>query len=458
MYEQTQQYTAAIWQALQGNPALLAAVRHHGSGDLASCYPVSDFASSSIAAAALAIADLSGLLSGKQADVRVDRRLASMWFAWTLRPLGWQLPAAWDALAGDYQTRDGWIRLHTNAPHHRQAALQVLGKQAERRQLAQAVATWSAAELEQAIINAGGCAAEMHTVQAWQAHPQGRAVNREPLIHVAQTSPAAAPDWQMSAQRPLAGLRVLDLTRVLAGPVASRFLAGFGAQVLRIDPPDWDEPGVIPEVTVGKRCARLNLHAAADRAVFEGLLSQADILLHGYRASALDRLGYTVAQRQALSPGLIDVSLNAYGWSGPWQDRRGFDSLLQMSAGIAAAGMDWRGADKPVPLPVQALDHATGYMLAASAIRAVRQRLETGCGSLLHMSLARSAALLIDHADYSAQQPFQAETEADLAADVEATSWGPVRRLISPIHIDGTPLHWSLPARNLGTDSAAWWP
>jgi crotonobetainyl-CoA:carnitine CoA-transferase CaiB-like acyl-CoA transferase len=171
---------------------------------------------------------------------------------------------------------------------------------------------------------------------------------------------------------------VLDLTRVLAGPVATRFLAGYGADVLRIDPPGWNEPGVIPEVTLGKRCARLDLTQAADRATFETLLAEADVLVHGYRPAALERLGYSEAYRRQRNPSLIDVALDAYGWTGPLAGRRGFDSLVQMSCGIADHGMRRQGAGKPVPLPVQALDHATGYLIAAAVVRALIARLSDG--------------------------------------------------------------------------------
>ena len=127
---------------------------------------------------------------------------------------------------------------------------------------------------------------------------------------------------------------------------------------------------MVPEVTLGKRCARLDLQTTRRSRSVRSLLKDADILLHGYRADALERLGYGVAERAELRPGLIDVCLNAYGWSGPWQNRRGFDSLVQMSSGIADAGMQWQQADKPTPLPLQALDHATGYLMAGQcAIR-----------------------------------------------------------------------------------------
>lgn len=339
------------------------------SGALPSAFAVTDLACASIAAAGQAISELLNQQTGRLPHLEVDRRLASFWFSTSIRPVGWSVPPLWDPVAGDYATKDGWIRLHTNAPHHRAAAERVLGVCADRAAMASKVAQWAKTDLEQAVVDAGGCAAEMRSWAQWQAHPQGQAVNAEPLIQFAANSRQNAKQWQGSVAQPLAGIKVLDLTRVLAGPVASRFLAGLGADVLRIDPPTWNEPGVVPEVTLGKRCARLDLQVKADRELFEGLLKDADILLHGYRADALERLGYGLAERQLLAPGLIDVCLNAYGWSGPWQNRRGFDSLVQMSSGIAEAGMHWQHADKPTPLPLQALDHATGYLMAASAIK-----------------------------------------------------------------------------------------
>jgi hypothetical protein len=382
--------------------------------------------------------------------LEVDRRLASFWFATSIRPLGWSAPPLWDPVAGDYETKDGWIRLHTNAPHHRAAAESVLGACADRAGMASQVAKWAKTDLEHAVVEAGGCAAEMRTWAQWQAHPQGIAVNAEPLIQFAAHSSQNAKPWQGSVARPLAGIKVLDLTRVLAGPIASRFLAGLGADVLRIDPPTWNEPGVVPEVTLGKRCARLDLHDTADRAVFESLLKDADILLHGYRADALEHLSYGAAERQKLSPGLIDVCLNAYGWSGPWQNRRGFDSLVQMSSGIAEAGMQWKKADKPTPLPVQALDHATGYLMAASAIKLL------GSGGSARLSLARTAKLLIEQGA-GTDEPLRAEDEQDQGVLIEQTSWGPAHRLQVPLRISGTPLQWALPATELGAHRAQWW-
>ena len=255
---------------------------------------------------------------------------------------------------------------------------------------------------------------------------------------------------------PLRGLRVFDLTRVLAGPVATRFLAGYGAQVLRIDAPDWDEPGAVPEVTAGKRCARLDLRQPRQREVFEALLAQADILVHGLRPGALDGLGLGAQQRRRIRPGLIDVSLDAYGHAGPWAARRGFDSLVQFSCGIAARGMAWRQAGDPVSLPVQALDHATGYLMAAAVVRALTQRLRAGQAWSARVSLARTAELLFAHPGEAADAPFVEAAQAELAQGIEATAWGPARRLHPPAVVAGAPMRWDTPAVALGSAQPQW--
>ncbi|QZD70004.1 CoA transferase [Pseudomonas sp. 3-2] len=426
-----------------------------GEGALPSAFAVTDLACASIAAAGQAVAELLQQQTGHLPEVEVDRRLASFWFATSLRPIGWEAPPLWDPVAGDYATRDGWIRLHTNAPHHRTAAESVLGTCVDRAAMAAKVAQWASADLEQAVVETKGCAAEMRSWEQWQQHPQGLAVNAEPLVHFSDGEEQDSQPWQGSVARPLAGLKVLDLTRVLAGPTASRFLAGLGAIVLRIDPPTWNEPGVVPEVTLGKRCARLDLHEPADRAVFESLLKDADILLHGYRADALEHLGFGVERRRQLAPGLIDVCLNAYGWSGPWQNRRGFDSLVQMSSGIAEAGQRWKQADKPTPLPVQALDHATGYLMAASVLRLLAERLRSGRGGSARLSLARTAKLLVEHGA-GTDEALRPEEVKDQSLQMEHTPWGPARRLQTPLRIAGAPLQWALPATELGSHRPQW--
>lgn len=451
MTDTARQFLSTICSPLDGLAPAAGRVAFAGAEALPSVYPVTDLAAASIGAACLAVSRLTG-----DAPVTVDRRLASLWFGWSLRPEGWTLPPVWDPIAGDYRTEDGWIRLHTNAPHHRAAALGVLDVPGERETVVSAVERWRKDELESRIVEAGGCAAAMRSSADWKTHPQGAAVGGEPLI--ALTPHAAAPGaWRPRRDRPLTGIRVLDLTRILAGPVATRFLAGYGAEVLRIDPPGWDEGAVVPEISLGKKGARLDLEAREDRARFEALLAEADLLVHGYRPGALDGLGYDDAARRALNPALIDVSLDAYGWSGPWQGRRGFDSLVQMSTGIAETGMTTLGRDRPTPLPVQALDHATGYLMATAAVHALAERQASGGATTASLSLARTAGLLTD-ASASEQGAAIHPVEEDWSADIEATDWGTARRLRPPALIDGVPMAWDRPARRLGSAEPVWTP
>ncbi|NMZ64565.1 acyl-CoA transferase [Pseudomonas oryzihabitans] len=455
--------TPAVFQSLLGelvtaldlSAAQAANLQVRGNDSLASCFPVSDLATAAIGVAGLAAADL--LAEGAPGlPVQVDRHLAAAWFKTSLRPLGWELPAVWDPITGDYRTRDGWLRLHANAPHHRERALAVLGCANSHDAVAQAMAGGSGEDLETAIVAAGGCAAKLRTQAEWQAHPQGQAVGAEPLIAQEWTVADIASNWRPDPQRPLQGIRVLDLTRILAGPIATRLLAGLGAEVLRIDPPDWDEPAQAPEVTLGKHCARLDLRRPADRQRFEALLTSADILVHGYRADALERLGYGVAARRALNPGVIDISLCAYGWSGPWALRRGYDSLVQMSCGIAAAGRDWQGGEQPVPLPVQALDHATGYLMAAAALRGLALRQRKRRAMTARLSLARIAVLLSERPGASGGPAYGGPEEGDYSETQEPTAWGPALRLRAPLRIGEVELQWQRPATRLGSATADW--
>lgn len=409
-----------------------------------SCFPVSDLAMSSFRSA---VVELAALINVR--NVTIDQRLVLMWFDMTLRAEGWDMPPAWDSLAGIYRTFDGWIRLHTNAPHHREAALKVLGCSADKSIVTANVARWHKAALEEEIVNANGAAAAMQTMAEWSDHPQGRVVKSEPLI--AWKEKGTAGPCLQTAQ-----VKILDLTRILAGPVATRFLAGFGAQVLRIDPPWWSEPGVEPEVTLGKCRAALDLTRKEDRGCFEHLLKQADVLVHGYRPGALDGLGYGADRLNIIAPHLIDVSLCAYGWKGPWAGRRGFDSLVQMSCGIAAEGMLHMGASYPVSLPVQALDHATGYLMAAAIVRALRIRQQTGQILSARLSLARTAGLLMSQGSHAFTGEAIMENPDDFEKEKEQTCWGPARRLRFPAMIGNQGPEWPYPAGRLKVDAASW--
>lgn len=438
-------------------------LRIDGRGAWASRYAVTDLACASIGAASLMLARWIDPV--RPPPVRLDRRLASWWFGYSLQPQGWTLPKVRDAVTGDYATRDGWIRIHANAAHHRARALRVLGlaPDAARDAVAARVQAGSAQDLEDALVARGACAAALRSPAVWNAHPQAVALRSEPLAHrdeggsaagAASAGRAPTGDGPPDPGRPLAGLRVLDLTRVLAGPACTRFLAAYGAEVLRLDPADWDEPGMVPEVTVGKRCAALDLRDPAGRAQFERLLARADVLVHGYRPDALDGLGLGAGARQAIRPGLVDVGLDAWGWTGPWRLRRGFDSLVQMSTGIAWAG----GLDRaPDPLPVQALDQATGYWMAACVLKGLADRRARGRGGVWRVSLARTAGLLASVAPEDAQEPALGPAPDDAyREEAEATAWGPARRLRPPVRVGAAAWRWDRPAGPLRADPPDW--
>ncbi len=435
-----------------------SALEFNGLGSAPSAFRSTDFAAATMASAGLGVAAFASLDTPSLAPgVSVDRRLATFWFASSIRPLGWEIPPTWDDLAADYIAEDGWIRLHTNAPHHRAAALSVLGVPGEHRKVAREIARRKKAKLEQAVVEAGGCAAAMYSRKEWASHEQGAAVATEPLADISYHSCDRAARWRIDRTRPLKDIKVLDLTRILAGPVATRFLAGYGANVLRIDPPDWEEPAAIPEVGLGKWCARLDLKSAAGLEKLEQLIRQADVLVHGYRSDALERLGIGADARRKLQPCLIDVGLDAYGWSGPWRTRRGFDSLVQMSSGLADAGMQISKAGIPTPLPMQALDHGTGYMMAAAVMRGLAERITTGRALSARFSLARTAELI---ARFPAPGGFDnelaPEQPEDHAPEVEQTDWGPARRLRPAIEISGIPMWWDIAAGNVGRHKAEW--
>jgi crotonobetainyl-CoA:carnitine CoA-transferase CaiB-like acyl-CoA transferase len=435
-----------------------------GTGVLAAPYSMTDLGAACLAGAGTAVADLiatAGLMAGgggKRPEVTVDRPLATGLFHRAARPVRSATRSPFHPMSRDFRTADErWIRFQANYPHLRAATLAVLGTGEDGEAIAAAVAGAKADELEAAVIDGGGAAAASRTRQEWAVHPQGAAVAAEPLVDIAGTGRGDR-DWRPLPERPLAGLRVLDLTRVLAGPMATRLLAGFGAQVLRVDPPGYDEPNGIGsgDLTLGKRCAFLDLRTADGRARFSDLLAQADILVHGLRPGALDGLGFDQETRQAIAPGLIEVTLSAYGWTGPWSGRRGFDTLVQNSAGLALAGGEWAGTGAPYRWPLSILDHSAGYLMAAAAVAAVTRRARTGRGSVSRVSLARVA-------DWLASGPAQDDEprlELPLPGPVDPAVYdspaGPVRRLRWPMQVGGTPFRFDRPGDPFGSSVPCW--
>ena len=422
---------------------------------LDSAFPVSDLATASFATFALAIRKFQTANGHPKSSFSIDRRLASNWFDQSYEPISWSAAPAWDAIAGNYQARDGWIRLHTNAPAHRMVVERLLGVGPNRDDVARTVAKWESEELERSIVEAGGCAAKLWSAKEWYRHPHGIYSKDQRIIESFEGAPWKGAPWTADHGRPLKGIRVLDLTRILAGPVATRALASLGAEVLRIDPIEWHEPSLEPDVTLGKRCARLNLKSFSDQNLFRQLLQETDVLVSGYRPGALDSLGFGWEERQVIKPGLVDVTLNAYGWYGPWSTRRGFDSLVQMSTGIVDRCSD-QSSSSLRALPVQALDHATGYIMAAAVLEGLSRRLESGQGSFARTSLVSQAEVLKRIGTSTLKDLPPTLTEGDWQENIEISSFGPMKRLRFPIQQDAIDFGWDSPAVPLGTSKPEW--
>lgn len=370
-------------------------------------------------------------------------------------------PTSFAPLSGFWQAADGWVRTHANYPHHRARLLSALGiadtgqDQVLVGVLARELASRPAREVQETVYAAGGLAVAVATAPAPAAPaPAGPAPPAPALVetrHVGQGSPRLLAPASVPAQ----GVRVLDLTRVIAGPVGTRTLALLGADVLRVDAPQLAEDAdAHADTGIGKRSTLLDLASPGDRHTFEGLLSQADVVVTGYRPGALDRHGLTPDALQARHPGLIVAQLCAWGWSGPWAERRGFDSLVQAGTGIAAIEATADG--RPGVLPAQALDHGTGYLLAAAVLRALSDRQATGGGRHLRLSLAGTASWLLHDI-----RPTPARGEADLH---DPGSWltetespyGLLRHALPPVHYDGAPANWNRAPTRWGTDPPNW--
>jgi len=432
-----------------------------GDPVLPSDFKIATVAAASIAAAGLAAAELWRLRSGRRQHVAVDARAAAAAFRSEryLRVDGRTPPGAWHPVSGFYRAGDErWIQLHCNFPHHREGALRVLGCDGIRDAVTAAVAKRKAAELEDGLAAAGLCAGMVRAPAEWQQHPQARAVATLPLFEIVRIGDAPA-EAAGRGERPLSGVRVLDLTRVIAGPVCGRTPAGHGANVLLVTAEH------LPAIEVhlmdggfGKRSARLDLRRADHLEQLRVLMRHADVVCQSYRPGALAARGLSPEDLARLRPGIVYVTLSAYGHVGPWRERRGFDSLVQSVSGIAHEGGVAAGTDGPRHLPAQALDHATGYLAAFGAMVALARRAREGGSYLVRVSLAQTGRWLDRHgrvAGHGVPDPRVEDVEAFL--QTTATPFGVLRHVSPAPILSETPASWARPSVPLGTHAPEWW-
>ncbi|MCZ7456238.1 CoA transferase [Streptomyces sp. WMMC940] len=446
--------TMHAWAALEGQDRLLRRVSFEGAGTvLPSRLPVRELARASVAVASLAAAELLALRNGVPVPaVRViEGAVATAFVSERHLRIDGRTPTSFAPLSGFWQTADGWVRTHANYPHHRARLLGALGiadtgeDQALAEVLAGELASRSARHVQETVYAAGGLAVAVAPAPSAPG----------PALVGARRTDRGTPRLLTPASKPAQGVRVLDLTRVIAGPVGTRTLALLGADVLRVDTPRLPEDADSHADTgVGKRSTLLDLTSPGDRHAFEELLSQADVVVTGYRPGALDRHGLAPDALLSRHPDLIVAQLSAWGWSGPWAERRGFDSLVQAGTGIAA--IEAAADGRPGALPAQALDHGTGYLLAAAVLRALSDRQATGGGRQLRLSLAGTASWLLHDI-----RPTPVQGEADLydpgfwLTETESP-YGLLRHALPPVRYDGAPTNWNHAPTKWGTDLPNW--
>ncbi|MFF4395465.1 CoA transferase [Streptomyces sp. NPDC001480] len=449
------------WSALGGDPALVTRVGTvTREGALQARLPVRQLARSCVGACALAAAELAARRGGlgEVPVVRVDDgAVAAAFHSERLLTVDGRAPVVFAPLSRFWRTADGWVRTHANYPHHRTRLLGALGlpEDASVEAVAERLAERPAREVEQTVYEAGGLAVALRTPEEWAAHEQAAAVAARPLVEHGRLDSARArvlpPPRNSSPLLPAAGLRVLDLTRVLAGPVATRTLALLGAEVLRVDAPHLPElPDQHADTGFGKRSATLDL--ATDRRAFEELLAAADVVVTGYRPGALDRFGLSPEALAERRPGLIVAQVSAWGAYGPWGGRRGFDSLVQVATGIAAVE---GSAGRPGALPAQALDHGTGYLLAAAVLRALTEQSYDGGGRFVRLALARTARWLTGGLERSADGDLAYDGPDTWLAETDSRL-GRLRYARPPVSFAGGPADWARPPVPWGTDPARW--
>ncbi|MEV5443838.1 CoA transferase [Streptomyces sp. NPDC052644] len=459
--------TVAAWAALGADQGLLERVSYDRlPGVLPARLPVAEAARATVAVCALAAAELAavrGTGQGPVPRVRVDDGAVATAFRSdrfvTMDGRPWE---GFAPLSRFWRTADGWVRTHANYPHHAAALPAALGLPAGAGAdaVAGALAERSAAEVEEAVYGAGGLAVAVRDPAAWAASEQGALVAGRPLLTLERVGAAPGPSRGTGGARtgaPCAALRVLDLTRVLAGPVATRTLALLGADVLRVDAPDLPESQEAHNDTgLGKRSTLLDLRRGVDRRAFDALLDAADVVATGYRPGALDRFGLAPDALAGRRPGLVVARLSAWGAYGPWGGRRGFDSLVQAATGIAVLE---GGGERPGALPAQALDHGTGYLVAAAVLRALTERHRDGGTWRVEAALTQTGHWLTHGTD---REPLPGDGAG--ATPYEPERWlrerdtplGRLRHALSPVSYEGGPADWSRPPGRWGADAPRW--
>ena len=429
-------------------------------------FRIGEAAAASLTAVGVAVADLWELRTGRRQEVAVDTRqaTASLRSGRYMKLDGVAVSTERNSVMGVYPARNGrWSYLHCNFPNHRDAALQVLGVPEHREAVRRAVAGWDALELEEAVIAAKGAGGMVRTMGEWSQHPQAAAVASLPLMEVVKIG-NSLPEALPEGPRPLSGIRVLDLTRVLAGPTCARTLAEHGADVLKITAAHLPNIGYQEYDTGhGKLSAYLDLREGRDLETLRELVRTADVFSQGYRPGALGQRGLSPEELMQVRPGIIYVSLSAFSHAGPWASRRGFDTVVQTVSGITHRQGEVFPGDAPGPqfYPVSAIDYMAGYLMAFGTSVAIARRAQEGGSWLVRASLAQTGRWLVQQGQVPDEElrdvpaDFTPE-ELERWTTYSETPMGRLHHLAPVVRFSETPPTWTRPAVPLGHDDPVW--
>ena len=429
-------------------------------------FRIGNAASASLAAVGLAVSDLWELRTGRRQQVSVNARraTASLRSGQYLKMDGGPVARERPSVMGVYPSRNGrWNYLHCNFPNHRDAALGVLGVEEDREAVRRAVAQWDALELEEAIIAAKGAGGMVRSMDEWAQHPQAAAVASLPLLEIDRIGDSP-PEPLPEGSRPLSGVRVLDLTRVLAGPTCARTLAEHGADVMKVTAAHLPSSGIQEfDTGHGKLSTHLDLRDPGDLETLRGLVREADVFSQGYRPGTLAQRGLSPEDLVQLRPGIVYVSLSAFGRAGPWAERRGFDTVVQTVSGITdRQGRLFPGAEPgPQFYPVSAIDYLTGYLMAFGAMVALGRRVREGGSWLVRISLAQTGRWLVDQGQAPADElrdvpsEFKPDEIAGWSTDTDVPA-GRLTHLAPTLELSETRPYWLRPTVPLGYHDPVW--
>ena len=429
-------------------------------------FRVGDCSAAALGAVGLAVSNLWEARTGRRQEVSVDTRqaTASLRSGKYMHLDSASVSTERNTVMGVYPAKNGrWSYLHCNFPNHRAAALSVLGVEEDREAMKKAVAEWDALELEEAIIAAKGAGGMVRTMDEWAKNPQAIAIASLPLMEIVKIGDSP-PEKLPLGERPMSGIRVLDLTRVLAGPTCARTLAEHGADVLKITGAHLPNIGYQEYDTgLGKLSANLDLREEKDLETLRGLVRETDVFSQGYRPGTLGSRGLSPEELAELRPGIVYVSLSAFSHVGPWASRRGFDTVVQTVSGITSRQGELFPGSEPGPrfYPVSAIDYLTGYLMAFGALVALERRTREGGSWLVRISLAQVGRWLVGHGQVPENELKDVPTEftseeLDRWSMESETPVGRLQHLGPVVRLSETPPRWARPSVPLGHNDPVW--